>query len=273
MTITGIPSSRCDLMEEETRMKRYGVMVLVAATTLAAFVAGSSTVATAGSARAATCSLPVFGPGRSYHPTIRPGNFSPEVTNSWFPLIAGTTFVYTGHKDKQKALDVYAISKRTKKIDGVATRIVNDRLFLGGRLSERTTDYYAQDKCGNVWYFGEDTAVLNPKGHVVDTSGSFHAGVDGAQPGVFMQADPQIGRKFRQEWYQGQAADQFHALSKSASVTVRYGAFNKALRTAETTQLEPGVLDNKYYVKGIGEVLEVTVKGPFEKLQLVDVLH
>ena len=141
-----------------------------------------------------------------------------------------------------------------------------------GVLEERTSDYYAQDRCGNVWYFGEDTAELDRHGRVIDTEGSFHAGVDGAQPGVYMQAHPQLGRKFRQEWYRGQAEDVFYAVDLSTPVRVPFRTFHHALRTAETTALEPGVLDNKYYVRGIGEVVEVTVQGPTEKLVLVDIL-
>ena len=86
-----------------------------------------------------------------------------------------------------------------------------------------------------------------------------------------MQADPQIGRRFRQEWYQAEAEDQFKVVSLSAKVRVPYGSFRGALRTEETTSLETGVLDNKYYVRGIGEVEEITVKGPLEKLILIDV--
>lgn len=195
------------------------------------------------------------------------------MTNRWFPLTPGVTYVYSGTKDDKPALDIFAVSSSTRIIDGVSTRIVNDRLFLDGVLSERTTDYYAQDTCGNVWYFGEDTAELDSKGNVVGTTGSFRAGVKGAQPGVFMQANPEVGRWFRQEWFAGQAADQYRVISTSAPVSVTYGVYSHGLRTAETTSLEPGVLDNKYYVKDVGEVLEKTVKGPSESLQLVDVLR
>jgi hypothetical protein len=97
--------------------------------------------------------------------------------------------------------------------------------------------------------------------------------VNGAQPGVYLQARPQIGRWFRQEWSQGQAEDRFRALSTSASVTVRYGSFHHALRTEERTDLEPGVVDNKYYVRGLGVVKELAVRGGTEILQLVDVLR
>src|SRR6266545_2746746 len=183
-----------------------------------------------------SCRLPRFGPGLDYRPHIEPANF------------------------------------RTRVIDGVTTRVVEDRLYLNNLLADRTSDYYAQDRCGNVWYFGEDTAELDRRGNVVSTEGSFHAGVDGAQPGVFMQAHPQVGRRFRQEWYQGHAEDVFRVISRSSPVTVPFGSFRHALRTEENTALEPGVLDNKYYVRGIGEVAEVAVKGPREEFKLVEII-
>ncbi len=242
----------------------------VLALSLAATYAVSPALAVTEAGR--NCPLPSFGPGRTYHPHIDPRSFTPNVTNPWFPLKPGTTLVYAGVKDGKPAVDVVATSTRTRVVDGVRTRVVEDRLFLNGRLEERTSDYYAQDACGNVWYFGEDTAVLDRQGRVIDTSGSFHAGVDGAQPGVYMQARPELGRRFRQEWYRGQAEDIFKVVDLSTPITVPYGSFLHALRTAETTALEPGVLDNKYYVRGIGQVEEVAVKGPLEKLVLVDVI-
>ena len=110
------------------------------------------------------------------------------------------------------------------------------------------------------------------KGKVTSTEGSFHAGVQGAQPGVFMQAAPQIGRWFRQEWYAGQAEDRFKILQRRARVTVPYGSFSNALRAEERTHLEPDVVDNKYYVRGVGEVFEGAVKGPQEILRLVEII-
>ena len=187
-------------------------------------------------------------------------------------MTPGKTLVYSGTKDGEKALDLVATTRRTKLVAGVRTRVVEDRLYLDNVLAERTSDYYAQDRCGNVWYFGEDTAELDRRGKVISTEGTWHAGVDGAQPGVFMQAHPQVGRRFRQEWYQGQAEDVFKVLDRSAAVTVPYGSFRHALRTQETSALEPNVLDNKYYVKGIGEVAELSVKGPREALKLVEII-
>jgi len=218
------------------------------------------------------CPLPTFGPGASYHPKFDPKGFSPYVTNRLFPLKVGRILVYTGVKDGKAALNLVLTTSRTRVIDHVTTRVVEDRLYLHNVLEERTSDYYAQDACGNVWYFGEDTATLDAHGHVISTEGSFHAGVAGAQPGVFMQAHPTLGRQFRQEWFQGHAEDVFKVIGLDSSVTVPAGSFHHALRTSEHTALEPGVLDNKFYVRGIGEVVETAVRGPAERLELVEII-
>jgi hypothetical protein len=138
--------------------------------------------------------------------------------------------------------------------------VVEDRLYLRGRLAERTTDWYSQDKRGNVWYFGEDTAELDGNGKVTSTSGTWRAGVNGARPGIFMSAHPKIGQSFQQEFAKGEAEDHF----KVAAVL---GA--NAVSTREWTPIEPGTLDSKIYVRGVGTVLELTVKGGDERLELV----
>ncbi|HMA45861.1 MAG TPA: hypothetical protein VKP11_01405, partial [Frankiaceae bacterium] len=131
--------------------------------------------------------------------------------------------VYTGVKDDKRALNISVTTSRTRQVAGVTTRVVEDRLYLNNVLEERTSDYYAQDRCGNVWYFGEDTTTLDANGKVISTDGTFHAGVEGAQPGVYMQARPELGRRFRQEWYAGQAEDTFKVIDLSASIRVPYG--------------------------------------------------
>jgi hypothetical protein len=180
--------------------------------------------------------------------------------------------VYTGVKDGKRALNIIVVTRHVKRVDGVPTRVVEDRLYLNDVLEERTRDYYAQDRCGNVWYFGEDTATLDAHGKVTSTDGSFHAGVHGAEPGVMMQATPEVGRWFRQEWDAGQAEDRFRVLTTRARRTVPYGAFRHVLRTQERTRLEPDVVDNKYYVRGVGEIYEGAVKGGQEALRLVEVI-
>jgi hypothetical protein len=200
-------------------------------------------------------------------------NFVRAVTNPWFPLKPGTTFVYKGEKDGKGGRDVFRVTSRTKRIDGVTCTEVDDRLYAGGRLAERTKDWYAQDADGNVWYFGEATAELDKAGHVTSREGSWQSGAAGAKAGIFMTAHPKVGQSYRQEYYKGQAEDHFAVVSVDASVVVSYTASAHALLTKEWTPLEPGVLDHKLYVRGIGEVKEETIKGGDERWELSDVLH
>jgi hypothetical protein len=197
------------------------------------------------------------------------GGFTPQVDNPWYPLRAGSVYVYRGVKDGKPARDVLSVTARTQVVGGVRCRVVDDRLYLSGRLAERTTDWYAQDKAGNVWYFGESTAELGLTGKVTSRAGSWRAGVDGARPGIFMPANPRVGQAGQQEFYRGQAEDHFAVLALAVSVRVPYGSFAKALLTREWTPLEPGTLDHKFYVRGIGTVRELTVKGGDERLDLV----
>jgi hypothetical protein len=218
------------------------------------------------------CPLPVYRAGRSYHPRIDRRSFSPKVTNPWFPLVPGRMMVYSGAKDGKRAVDIVLVTRHVQRIDGVPTRVVEDRLYLNGVLEERTRDYYAQDRCGNVWYFGEDTATLDAHGKVNSTDGTFHAGARRAQPGVMMQGRPQVGRWFRQEWYAGQAEDRYKVVTTRATLTVPFGRFRHVMRTEERTRLEPSVVDNKYYVRGVGEIYEGAVKGDQEALRLVEII-
>jgi hypothetical protein len=204
-------------------------------------------------------------------PPERPAKFVARIDNRWFPLIPGTTFVYRGVKDGKASRDVLRVTRRTKVIEGVRCTVLDDRLYAGGRLVERTTDWYAQDENGTVWYFGEQTAELDVRGRVTSTEGTWQSGVDGAKAGIYMPAHPQVGRSFRQELYVGHAEDHFRVLSLDASVSVPYISSRHALLTKEWTPLEPGVVDHKLYVRGIGTAKEETVKGGSERTVLVAV--
>jgi hypothetical protein len=197
--------------------------------------------------------------------------FAPRVDNPWFPLSPGTTLVYRGVKDGKAARDVVKVLHTTKTIQGVRCTSVSDRLYLAGRLEERTTDWYAQDRRGNVWYFGEATAELDRSGHVTSTEGSWLAGRNGARAGIYIPARPHVGQTGRQEYYKGHAGDHFAVVSVRTRVSVPYISSTRAVLTKEWTPLEPGTLDHKYYVRGIGTVKEVTVKGSLERDVLVSV--
>lgn len=206
-----------------------------------------------------------FAPGV---PATRSG-FSPRVTNPWFPLRSGSVYRYRGVKDGEPSTEIMIVTRRTKTIDGARCIVVSDRLFIRGRLEERTLDYYTQDAKGNVWYFGEKTAELDRNGMVKSTEGSWMAGVKGAMPGIFMFAHPRPGLSARQEYLKGEAEDHFEVLSIGEAVSVPFRSFPHTMLTKEWTPLEPGVLDHKYYARGIGTVLENTVKGGVERNELV----
>jgi hypothetical protein len=200
--------------------------------------------------------------------SILPKHFAATIDNPWFPLRPGTTYVYRGRKDGKPSREVLAVTPLTKTIQGVRATVLHDNLYLAGKLAERTTDWYAQDADGNVWYLGEATAELDRKGHVTSREGSWQAGVDGAEPGIYMPAHPKPGESFSQEFYKGHAEDHFEVLRLNDRVRVPYVASRHALLTKEWTPLEPGVIDHKVYVRGIGTVLEQQVGGG-ERAELV----
>jgi hypothetical protein len=181
----------------------------------------------------------------------------------------GSVYRYRGVKDSEPSREVMTVTHRTRTIDGARCVVVSDLLYLKGKLEERTRDYYTQDRDGNVWYFGEDTAELDDHGQVTSREGTWHAGVDGAKAGIFMFAEPRSGRSARQEYLKGQAEDHFQVLRHGATVMVPFKTFRNTLLTKEWTPLEPGVIDHKFYVRDVGTVLEQTVKGGNERNELV----
>ena len=200
---------------------------------------------------------------------IDPDDFVRQVDNKFFPLTAGITFIYKGGKDGAPTRDEVAVTRETKKILGVTCTVVHHRSFEDGILVEDTFDWYAQDKRGNVWYFGEDTKELDEAGNVISTEGSWQAGVDGAKPGIIMEANPKKGDKYQQEFATGVAEDMAQVLGYKDSLCVRYRCFEDVLVTKEWTPLEKGVVENKYYAEGVGFIFGIMVKGGDEQSELV----
>ena len=198
---------------------------------------------------------------------------SAHVTNPWFPLKPGTTLTYAGSDEGKKIRDVFRVTRATRVVNGVRCVVIDDRVYREGVLAERTTDWYAQDRAGNVWYLGEETATLDSSGKVKSTDGTWLDGRDGARRGLFMPARPRVGRSYQQEYYKGHAEDRFRIKSLSTRVRTPAASSAAAMLTEETSALEPGVLDHKVYVRGIGTVTEETVKGGSEMLKLVSVTH
>ena len=190
-----------------------------------------------------------------YHPAIDPANFVATIDNPFFPLVPGTTFVYESQTADGLQHDEFAVTHNTRLILGVTCTEVHDTVTTNGVLTEDTLDWFAQDTTGNVWYFGENTHEL-ADGLISTIDGTFMGGVDGAQPGIIMEAHPAIGDFYRQEFDLDNAEDFAEVVGLSASVTVPDGTFMNCLDTRETTPLEPDLHEHKFYALGVGDVLE-----------------
>jgi hypothetical protein len=220
----------------------------------------------------ASSAAPIHG---RYAPRIDPANFVSSIDNRYFPLAPGTGYHYRGVAEDGKTpqTDDMVVTHRTKRILGVAATVVRDTVSSRGRTIERTFDWYAQDRQGNVWYMGE-LARERHHGRFVTADDSWQAGLDGAQAGIIMPGDPRPGEQYRQEYYPGHALDQARVLGPGGKVTVPDGSFPRTLLTVETApKLDPGVAERKYYVAGLGDVKEQTVSGNRERIDLIRVTH
>jgi hypothetical protein len=207
-----------------------------------------------------------------YSPSIDPADFVSRVDNPLWPLKPGTGFHYEGTRGKTPQTDDEVVTHQTKNILGISCAVVRDTVSEHGRPVERTFDFYAQDKQGNVWYMGEDSFELK-NGKFARASDSWRSGVDGAEPGIIMPADPRPGDSYRQEYYPpGEALDQAHVLGYRRPPKVPYGTFKRSLVTSEFSPLEPQT-EEKYYVAGVGEILERVVKGHHEEFWLASITH
>ncbi|HTG16409.1 MAG TPA: hypothetical protein VK747_14260 [Blastocatellia bacterium] len=204
----------------------------------------------------------------AYDPVIDPANFVEGITNPLFPMTPGTTFVYRGGGEDVRV----TVTDRTKVILGVKCVVVRDVVTASGQVVEDTEDFFAQDVQGNVWYFGEIVQDFE-NGELVSLAGSFKAGVNGAKPGIIMRATPRVGDVYRQEFLLAEAEDVAEVLSLTASAMVPAASCtNDCLITKETTPLEPGVVENKYYARGVGFILQVDPETG-ERLELIEVIR
>ena len=195
---------------------------------------------------------------------LDPAEFTTEIDNPYWPMAPGSRWVYR----EGEARVVVTVTDRSKEVaNGVTARVVHDVVSESGEPIEVTDDWYAQDSDGHVWYLGEDTAEYE-HGKVVSREGSFEAGVDGAQPGVIMPADPQVGQSYRQEYYEGQAEDFAKVLALDAHAKVPFGSFANVLETEDVNPLsDPKQVEHKFYAEGIGPVFTVdTASGDREEL-------
>ena len=205
-----------------------------------------------------------------YAPAIERADFVANVHNPYVEYRPGTAFHFAGVRGKTPQTDDAVVLHKHKWILGIRCAIVRDTVSEHGRAVERTDDWYAQDRQGNVWYIGEDSFELK-NGRFVKASDSWESGVNGAHPGIIMPAAPKPGDAYRQEFYPpGKALDKARVLRLDASLTVPFGHFSHVLVTSEFSPLEPQT-EQKYYAPGVGEIAERVVKGHHEEFKLVSV--
>lgn len=207
-------------------------------------------------------------------PSFDPASFSDPVDNPWFPLKPGMAWVYQGTVDGQTAVDTVTVEAAPKAVAGVTAAVVHHELALNGEVARETDDWYAPDRAGDVWLLGVATTAggePNESDEAGSPEGSWQTGVDGAQPGIVMPANPRIGDGGLQELDPGKAEDHFVVLLTDTSVRVPAGTFSNVLLVAVWSRLVPDVLTEKAYVKGTGEVREADVAGGDDVLELVKV--
>ena len=200
----------------------------------------------------------------AYDPKIDPAQFSSKVTNPYTPWKPGARWVYTGTKDGQPERVEVTVKKQTKTIVGVRCVVVSDIVTTNSTLAEKTTDWYAQDKAGNVWYFGEDTAEYQ-NGVVTSTQGTWEAGVDNAKPGIVMKAHPKPGQLYRQEYRPGIAEDKARVLTVTATQKVPAGTYNNVVETRDINPLDPSKIENKWFAKGVGSIRVLRIRSSHQE--------
>jgi hypothetical protein len=253
---------------------RYAALA-AALTTLTALVAcGADDAATTRSpgaddtTAAPTTSSPAGLPDEIPTPDLDPADFVAGVDNPYLPFTPGTQWVYDSESSEGDERIVVTVTDRSKVVDGVRATVVHDRVTTpDGELIEDTFDWYAQDVDGNVWYLGEDTTAYEDG--KTSKEGSWEAGVDGAQAGVVMPADPQVGDAYAQEYLAGEAEDEGEVLALDEEVKVPFGSYTGLVMTADTTPLEPDMVEHKYYARGIGLVYEEMVTPGDDRVRLV----
>jgi hypothetical protein len=196
----------------------------------------------------------------SYNPKIDPAQFTSKITHPYLPWKPGAKWVYAGTKDGQPERVEVVVENKTKTVLGVKCVVVSDIVTVNSTLAEKTTDWYAQDKAGNVWYFGEDTAEYQ-NGVVTTTQGTWEAGVDNAKPGIVLHAHPVVGRSYRQEYRPGVAEDKARVLTLTGTEKVPAGTFKNVIETRDINPLDPSKIENKWFAKGIGTIRVLRIRS------------
>ena len=248
-------------MKKWTLCLTIGLLALVACTNI-------------GSPPAEGATDPALDPlaGTPFAPGVNPDDFGGPIDNPYMPLTPGVTRIYESRTADGLERTEVTVLNETRQVMGIMTTVVRDTVTLDGVLIEDTFDWFAQDEVGNVWYFGE--VVDNYEdGVLTDHAGSWEAGIDGAQPGIVMFADPlaHAGEPYRQEYFPGEAEDMGRVVGAAGPLTVPFGSFDDVVQTEDWTPLEPDVREAKYYAHGVGVIKEANL-ATGEVVELVSLL-
>lgn len=253
-------------------MRRVTGCAVAAMIALTAWACGDDDTTTATQSSSTTSAVAAIDPGDGgdYHPDIDPADFVDTVSNPFLPLLPGSRWTYRAVNDEGdvETIEVTVLDER-RTVMGVSTVVVRDVVSIDDEVIEDTFDWFAQDRDGNVWYFGEDTTEYADG--KPDTSGSWEAGIDGALPGIVMPAEPTVtGTGYRQEYLPGEAEDMGEVIATSGSVSTEFGTFDDVIVTRDWTPLEPDVVEEKTYARGVGMVHESKTSGESETVELVE---
>ena len=217
----------------------------------------------------AGASIAIHAMASSYEPVLDPANFVAVINNPYLPFPVGRVMVLVGVKDGVTQRETIRVTSKTRLIEGITATVVSDIARHGHQLLEKTTDWYAQDKQGNVWYMGEATAKYLPGGKI-DHSGSWEAGVNDGEPGIVMEGNPVILDSYRQELLRGQAEDTAWVVLVGGRLKLSFRTVRRLVVTLEATRVEPGAYDKKVYARGYGIVAEQSLTS-LEWARLVSV--
>lgn len=191
-----------------------------------------------------------------YVPKIDPAKFTTEITNPYLSLPVGRTLFYLERTEDGDETVQITITGETREVMGVKTLVYLDRVYLEGVLIEHTKDFLAQNiETGDVWYFGEEVDNYNEHGVFKDHAGAWLAGVNGAQPGIWVKAHPMVGEEYRQEYYVGEAEDMARVKAVGVTVNTGLGTFSDCQITFDFTPLNVDSREEKTYCKGVGAVV------------------
>jgi hypothetical protein len=180
-------------------------------------------------------------------------------TNRFFILVPGFQSVLEGREGGKTVTLTITVLNETKLVDGVETRIVEERETANGEPSEVSRNYFAfSRRTSDVFYFGEDVDIFKG-GKVVSHEGAWLSGSSGARFGLMMPGTPLLGARYYQEIAPKVAMDRAEVVNLSGQLETPAGRFTNCLKTEETSGVERG-RETKVYAPGIGLILDGTVK-------------